>query len=695
MEKFVYGFEEGNAKMRSLLGGKGANLCEMTRMGLPVPPGFIISTEACNRYSKNGSLSEELQVQTRAYLKSLEEKTGKRLGNSKDPLLVSVRSGAAFSMPGMMDTILNLGLNDESVQGIIFSTGDARFAYDSYRRFIQMYAHVVLKVDEQKFEDALTELKKKRGAKLDTELTANDLEELVETFKKIIKQETNTQFPSKPSDQLNDAIKAVFESWNNPRAKVYRRANNIADDLGTAASIQTMVFGNKKGVSATGVAFTRNPATGEKKLYGEYLVNAQGEDVVAGIRTPQPIEKMRDEMPQIYEQFEQTAKSLENHYRDVQDIEFTIEQGKLYILQTRTGKRTAAAAVKIAVDLVEEGLITKEEAIVRIDPDQLDHLLHPQIDPKAKFEVLTKGLAASPGAATGKVVFDADKAEEMGKDGEKVILTRWETTPDDIHGILECQGILTSHGGLTSHAAVVARGMGKPCVCGCEEIKIENSMFKVDDTVVKEGDVVTIDGTTGTVIVGEVALVQPEISGELQRILGWADKIRRLRVRANADLPTDAKKAREFGAEGIGLCRTEHMFFAEDRLPLMRQMILADNEPERAKALEKLLPMQRGDFEKIFRVMEGLPVNIRLLDPPLHEFLPDLTELQLELAELNYKKAGREEIEEKEKLIHKVRAQVEANPMLGLRGCRLGLVHPDIYEMQVRAIMEAACKVAG
>ncbi|MDI6821452.1 MAG: pyruvate, phosphate dikinase [Actinomycetota bacterium] len=694
--KYVYDFEEGNAKMKFLLGGKGANLCEMTNLGLPVPPGFVISTEACRKYSKTGSYPPGLKEEILAHLKSLEERTEKKFGDPENPLLVSVRSGAAFSMPGMMDTVLNLGLNDVTVKGLIRLTGDERFACDAYRRFIQMFGNVVLKVDGDKFEQAMASLKERRGVKSDTELTAADLKELVGTFKGIIREETGKEFPSEPLEQLDKAIAAVFESWNNPRAIVYRKAHNIPDDLGTAVNIQTMVFGNMGSDSATGVAFTRDPATGERKLYGEYLTNAQGEDVVAGIRTPQSIAELREEMPENYEFLGRVAESLEEHYRDVQDIEFTIEKGKLYMLQTRTGKRTASAAIKIAVDMMEEGLISEEEAISRIDPYQLDQLLHPRLDPKAKVEVLARGLPASPGAATGKVVFDADKAEELGSTGERVILTRWETTPDDIHGIIAAQGVLTSHGGLTSHAAVVARGMGKPCVCGCEDVKIdyENCLFKVDDEIVREGDVITIDGGTGRVILGSVPLIPPEISEDLKKILGWADKRRRLGVRANADLPRDARKALEFGAEGIGLCRTEHMFFAEDRLPLVRQMILADTVEERKKALEKLLPMQRRDFEEIFKVMKDLPVTIRLLDPPLHEFLPNLTELQVELMELKYKKAPDEVIREKEKLLHKVRAQAEVNPMLGLRGCRLGLVYPEIYEMQTRAIFEAACNVA-
>jgi pyruvate,orthophosphate dikinase len=696
-KKYVYAFEEGSAKMKLLLGGKGSNLCEMTRLGLPVPPGFVISTEACVEYSGTKKFPPGLQQEIDYRLKQLEKKTGKKLGGVDDQLLVSVRSGAAFSMPGMMDTVLNLGLNDKSVQGLIKQTQNPRFAYDSYRRFIQMFGDVVLKVDGEKFEHALLELKRKRGVRLDTELTAEDLQELIKTYRQIVRNRTAKEFPSDPKEQLNKAIVAVFESWNNPRAIVYRRANNIPDDLGTAVSVQTMVFGNKGLDSATGVAFTRDPSTGEKKVYGEFLINAQGEDVVSGARTPQPISKLKKEMPKLYDQLVRLMGKLEKHYKDVQDIEFTIEQGKLYMLQTRNGKRTAQAALKIAVDMVTEKLLTQKEAVGRIDPNILDQLLHPRLDPNARFTILAKGLPASPGAATGKVVFDADKAEEMGRNGEKVILTRWETTPDDIHGLIVAQGILTAHGGMTSHAAVVARGMGKPCICGAEEIKIDlgNRLFRVNGTIVKEGDILTIDGGNGQVILGRVPLIAPAISPDFKKLLGWADKLRRLKVRTNADTPEDARKAREFGAEGIGLCRTEHMFMAEDRLPHVRAMILAETEEERAAALDKLLPMQRGDFEGIFKAMSGLPVTIRLLDPPLHEFLPNYCDLNVELTRMKYEGAPQSKIRGKEELIDKVRAQMEVNPMLGLRGCRLGLIHGEVYKMQVRAIFEAACNVAG
>lgn len=694
-KKYVYDFEEGDASKKELLGGKGANLAEMTRLGFPVPPGFTVTTEACKDYLRTGGFPEGLWDEIIEAVRRLEQKTNKKLGDPENPLLVSVRSGAPLSMPGMMDTVLNLGLNNETVKGLIKNTGDERFAYDSYRRFIQMFSDIVLKVDRNIFEKEIAKKKEERGVKQDTELTAEDWKKLVERFKEIVKEETGEEFPADPWDQLRKAVEAVFNSWNNPRAQVYRRINKIPDDLGTAVNVQAMVFGNMGNDSATGVCFTRNPSTGEKELFGEYLVNAQGEDVVAGIRTPEPIQKMKEEIPEAFEQLMKLMDTLEKHYRDMQDIEFTVEKGKLYMLQTRSGKRTAKAAVKIAVEMVHEGLISKEEAVMRVKPEQLDQLLHPQIDPNAKVEVLTKGLPASPGAATGKVVFDADLAEELGKKGEKVILVRWETTPDDIHGIVEAQGILTSHGGMTSHAAVVARGMGKPCVVGAEEVKIneEAKLFKVGDVVVREGDIITIDGSTGNVMLGEVPVVQPELTGELEELLKWADEIRKIGVRTNADTPEDARRAREFGAEGIGLCRTEHMFFGENRLPIVRQMILAEDEESRKEALDKLLPMQRSDFEGIFREMNGLPVTIRLLDPPLHEFLPSYTELSIKLVEKKLGGASKEEVEEIENLARRVKAMSEMNPMLGLRGCRLGLVFPGVYEMQVKAIIEAAINV--
>ncbi len=694
-KRYVFDFEEGDASKKELLGGKGANLAEMTRLGFPVPPGFTITTEACLDYLKTGGFPAGLWDEVIEAVRRLEAKTGKKFGDPENPLLVSVRSGAPLSMPGMMDTVLNLGLNDETVKGLIAKTNDERFAYDSYRRFIQMFSDIVLKVERNIFEREIERKKQEKGVKLDTELTADDWKELVEVFKGIVERETGEKFPTDPWDQLRKAIEAVFSSWNNPRAQVYRRINKIPDDLGTAVNVQTMVFGNMGNDSATGVCFTRNPSTGEKELFGEYLINAQGEDVVAGIRTPQPVVKMKEEIPEAFEQLLQLMNTLEKHYRDMQDIEFTVEKGKLYMLQTRSGKRTARAAIKIAVEMVHEGLITKEEAVMRVKPDQLDQLLHPQIDPNAKYEIIAKGLPASPGAATGKVVFDADEAEELGKKGEKVILVRWETTPDDIHGIVEAQGILTSHGGMTSHAAVVARGMGKPCVVGAEEIKINEGAkeFRVGEVVVRDGDVITIDGSTGNVILGEVPLVEPELSSELDELLKWADEIRKIGVRTNADTPEDAKRARDFGAEGIGLCRTEHMFFGEDRLPVVRQMILAENESERKEALDKLLPMQRGDFEGIFKAMTGLPVTIRLLDPPLHEFLPSYTDIMVRLTELKYTNPQSPEVAELEELAKKVKAMSEMNPMLGLRGCRLGLTFRGIYEMQVRAIMEAAVNV--
>jgi len=696
LTKYVYQFREGSASMKELLGGKGANLAEMTRIGLPVPPGFTITTEACNYYFDRGrELSEELKGEIFKNLKQLEEITGKKFGDKENPLLVSVRSGAVISMPGMMDTILNLGLNDTTLDGIIKGTGNARFAWDCYRRFIQMFGNIVMKIDHYKFENIVEGIKEKRGVKYDTELTTEDLKEIVELYKDLFKQETKQEFPHDPREQLLMAIKAVFDSWNNQRARVYRKLHNIPDDLGTAVNVQAMVFGNMGDDSGTGVGFTRNPSTGEKEVYGEFLINAQGEDVVAGIRTPLPIKELEDKMPEVYEQFVEVCNLLESHYKDMQDIEFTIEKGKLYLLQTRAGKRTAAAAVKIAVDMVEEGLINKEEAILRVEPKQVEQLLHRQIDPDARFDVLTKGLPASPGAASGMVIFDTDEAEKLGEEGKKVILVRPETTPDDIHGIIPAQGILTSRGGMTSHAAVVARGMGKPCVCGCEEIKIdlEADKFVVGDTVVNKGDIITIDGATGNVILGEVEMIDPVLSDEFQQLLEWADEIRQLGVRTNADTPEDAAKAREFGAEGIGLCRTEHMFMSQERLPIVQEMILAETKEERERALEKLLPFQQGDFEGILKAMEGYPVTIRLLDPPLHEFLPNIEELLVEITKLKITGENKEELENKQKLYKKVKNLAEFNPMLGHRGCRLGIVYPEIYEMQARAIFQATANL--
>ncbi|GAB4271177.1 pyruvate, phosphate dikinase [Thermincola ferriacetica] len=695
-KKYVYLFKEGKADMRDLLGGKGANLAEMTNIGLPVPPGLTITTEACNEYYAQGKKwPEGLEEELKEKLASLEEMAGKKFGDAKNPLLVSVRSGAKFSMPGMMDTILNLGLNEQTCQGMIEATQNERFVLDCYRRFIQMYSNVVLGVDHYKFENVLEAQKEKKGVHYDTELDAEDLRAIVAEYKNVVLRETGKPFPEDPMEQLFGAVTAVFGSWNNQRAIVYRKLNGIPDDLGTAVNVQLMVFGNMGNDCGTGVAFTRNPSTGEKKLYGEYLINAQGEDVVAGIRTPQPISKLEEEMPEIYQQFLDICKLLENHYKNMQDIEFTIERGKLYILQTRHGKRTAPAAIKIAVDMVEEGLIDKKEAILRVEPGQLDQLLHRRIDPNAKFEVIAKGLPASPGAACGQVVFDADEAEKLGQQGVKVVLVRTETTPDDIHGIVEAQGVLTSRGGMTSHAAVVARGMGKPCVCGCEAIKInyEGKYFTVDGVTVKEGDVISIDGATGQVILGEVPMIDPEISGEFQKLLSWADELRTMSVRANADTPEDAARAREFGAEGIGLCRTEHMFMAQDRLPVVQQMILAETLEERNAALEKLLPMQQGDFYGILKAMAGFPVYIRLLDPPLHEFLPNQEELAVEIAELKCTNGDPKVIAEKEELLKKVRQLHEFNPMLGHRGCRLGVTFPEIYAMQVRAIYQATAQL--
>jgi len=691
LKKRVYLFEEGSADQRQLLGGKGANLAEMTRIGLPVPPGITVTTEACLEYYRAGKqLPPGLDAEIKEGIKILEEKLGKKFGDPENPLLVSVRSGAAISMPGMMDTILNLGLNDETREGLARLTGDRRFANDCYRRFMQMFGDVVMGIPNQVFEEALEELKEEVGVELDTELTADDLDELIARYKAIYARE-GIDFPQDPYQQLMKAVEAVFASWNNERAIVYRRVHRIPDDLGTAVNIQTMVFGNMGDDSGTGVAFTRNPATGEKEIYGEYLVNAQGEDVVAGIRTPKPIASLKEEMPEIYQQFVEICQRLEDHYRDLQDIEFTIERGKLYILQTRAGKRTAAAAIKVATDLVQEGKITEEEAVLRVDPEQLDQLMHPSLDPKAKVEVLAKGLPASPGAAVGKVVFSADLAEELGKRGEKVILVRPETTPDDIHGMVMAQGILTSRGGMTSHAAVVARGMGIPCICGCEALRIdlEGKKFTVNGVTVKEGDMITIDGSTGRVMLGEAELISPQIGGAFQTILEWADRIRSLQVRTNADTPADAARAREFGAQGIGLCRTEHMFMAQDRLPIVQQMIMAESDEERKAALEKLLPMQQDDFYGIFKAMQGLPVTIRLLDPPLHEFLPNMEELLVEITRLEMTGENPELLAEKQRMLRLVRNLSEFNPMLGHRGCRLGITFPEIYEMQARAIFQA------
>jgi len=696
MKKYVYFFNEGNGQMKSILGGKGAGLAEMTRIGLPVPQGFTISAEVCVEYYKNnGQYPDGLKAQIDEKLRHLEKISGKKFGNHKNPLLVSVRSGAAISMPGMMDTVLNLGLNDSTIHGIIQKSNNERFAYDSYRRFIQMFGNVVLGIEHDKFETLLDELKKEKGVKLDTEIDTNGLKDLVSKYKNLVKQETGKDFPQDPFTQLEMAIDAVFKSWNNKRAITYRRINKISDDLGTAVNVQEMVFGNMGEDSGTGVGFTRNPSTGEKEYYGEYLLNAQGEDVVAGIRTPLPLANLKKDLPKVYSELVQVIEILEKNYKDVQDYEFTIEKGKLYLLQTRTGKRTAQAAVKIAVDMVKEGIISKEEAILRVEPNQLNQLLHKRIDPKAKIQPIAKGLPASPGAAFGKVVFDADEAEEMGKAGEKVILVRPETTPDDIHGMVEAQGVLTSRGGMTSHAAVVARGMGKCCVAGCSALNIDLKKEKVtiEDQIIKKGDFITIDGGTGEVFLGQVPTIEPEMSPEFKLLLTWADEIRRLGVYANADTPIDAKRARELGAEGIGLTRTEHMFMEQDRLPIVQEMIMADNQKKRIEALNKLLPIQKGDFIGILKAMEGLPVIIRLLDPPLHEFLPNLEEILIEVNTLRIKGGDSEELKKKEEILARVESLHEMNPMLGLRGCRLGLLYPEVYEMQVQAIIEAAIEL--
>jgi pyruvate,orthophosphate dikinase len=701
-EKYVYFFGDGKAEgkggMKNLLGGKGANLAEMTAIGLPVPPGFTITTEVCTEFYKNNRRYPALlQEQVEENMARVEKLMGKTFGDPKKPLLVSVRSGARASMPGMMDTVLNLGLNDETVQGVIELSGDPRFSYDSYRRFVQMYSNVVMGMDGDVLEHLLEQMKEDRGVKLDTQLSADDLKKLVGLFKNKVKEELGKEFPDDPNEQLWGAIGAVFGSWMNPRANTYRKLNNIPSEWGTAVNVQSMVFGNMGDDCATGVAFTRNPSTGEHLFFGEFLVNAQGEDVVAGTRTPQPINKaggdgslpsMEEVMPQCYDQLMQVQVTLEKHYRDMQDIEFTIEKGKLYMLQTRSGKRTARAAIKIAVDMVKEGLISEKEGVLRVGPEQLDQILHPTLDPKAPKEVIAKGLPASPGAASGEVVFSADEAEEAAKLGLKVILVRIETSPEDIHGMHAAQGILTARGGMTSHAAVVARGMGKCCVAGCGDIKVDyrTQQFTArDGSVISKGDIITLDGSTGEVMKGQVPTVQPELTGDFGTLMKWVDKYRRLGVRTNADTPHDSKVARQFGAEGIGLCRTEHMFFEGERIMAVREMILAEDIEGRKRALSKILPMQKGDFLGIFREMKGLPVTIRLLDPPLHEFLPH-TEAEIEeLAKvMNVSVAT---------LKNKVEFLHEFNPMLGHRGCRLGITFPEIYDMQVQAIMEAACEL--
>ena len=688
--KYVYSFNEGNKDMKSLLGGKGANLAEMTKIGLPVPPGFTISTEACNDYYvSNKTIKPEIIEQIESKLAQLESELGKELGSTENPLLVSVRSGAVISMPGMMDTILNLGLNDNTVVGLAKATENERFAYDSYRRFIQMFSDVAMEVPKYKFESVLDRYKETNGFKFDTELTTDHLKAIVEEFKAIYKKEVKEDFPQEPKKQLMLAVEAVFRSWNNPRAIVYRKLNDIPNNLGTAVNVQSMVFGNMGDNSGTGVAFTRDPATGENKLLGEYLINAQGEDVVAGIRTPQKIATLENIMPDIYKQFVETADKLEKHYRDMQDIEFTIERGKLFLLQTRNGKRTAKSAINVAVDLVQEGLITKEEAIMRIEPNQLDQLLHPKFEDKSlkEAEVLAKGLPASPGAASGKIYFSAEDVVEASKDGTETILVRQETSPEDIEGMVSAQGILTARGGMTSHAAVVARGMGKCCVAGCGEIKVSEvaKTLEVGDLVLKEGDYISLDGSTGVVYLGNVNKATADMTGNFEKLMSWVDEIRQMQVRTNADNPRDAKAAVEFGAEGIGLCRTEHMFFDEERIPAVRKMILSNTVEERVKALETLLPMQQKDFEDIYRVMGERPVNIRLLDPPLHEFLPQDDETIEELA----KDMGIQPIAIKKRC----EELAEFNPMLGHRGCRLAVTYPEIAVMQTKAIINAAIAV--
>jgi len=711
--KWVYLFNEVDTAMkksgswdnvRALLGGKGANLCEMSRLEIPVPPGFTVTTEACNAYLAEGNkFPEDMWEQELKALKAIEKQTGKKFGDPMNPLLVSCRSGAKFSMPGMMDTVLNIGLNDETAKGMIKLTGDARFVYDSYRRLVQMFGAVVMGVPDEPFEEVITEFREKRGVSSDAELTAEDWKEITEKFKEIVQKHTGRDFPSDPIEQLRLATEAVFKSWNGRRAIDYRNAAGISHDLGTGVNIQTMVFGNMGDDSATGVATTRNISTGEDEIEGDYLTNAQGEDVVAGIRITKRIQDLKEEMPQGYNEFAQITKRLEEHYRDVQDVEFTIENGKLWMLQTRDSKRTAQAAVRIAFDLVEEGLIKKEEAVLRISPEQVDFFLHPQFGAKAKKKaiqsgrMIAKGLNVSPGAAVGQVALDADLAEKWAKkDGRKVIMVRPETKPDDVHGMLAAEGILTSRGGRTSHAALVARQFGKPAVVGCAalEIDLDKRQISVDGRIIKEGDWISIDGTEGEVFLDQLETTVPDINDPyLINILSWADEIRKLGVWANADYPRDAKRARDYGAEGIGLCRTEHMFFEQERLPYVQQMILAKSEEERNKALEKLLPYQRSDFEGLFRVMDGLPVIIRLIDPPMHEFLPSYEGLLMEVIELRIKGDDPGALAEKEKMLAAVESMREANPMLGLRGVRLGIHMPGLTKMQVRAIIEAACKV--
>ena len=689
-KKYVYLFSEGNGNMRELLGGKGANLAEMTNLGLPVPQGFTVTTEACTRYYDDGKkIAPEIEEEIKAALTKLEEIAGKKFGDPENPLLLSVRSGARASMPGMMDTVLNLGLNDTVVEGLAKLTGNERFAYDSYRRFIQMFSDVVMEVPKAEFERIIDSVKEEKGIQYDIELTTDDMKDLVSLFKDYYKKQVGSDFPTTPQDQMMEAVKAVFRSWDNPRANYYRRQNDIPYSWGTAVNVQMMVFGNMGDDSATGVAFTRNPSTGENKLYGEFLINAQGEDVVAGVRTPMPIAELKEKMPAIYDQFAGIADKLEKHYRDMQDMEFTIEKGKLYMLQTRNGKRTAAAALKVAVDLVEEGLRTKEEALLQVDPKQLDALLHPQFDPAAlkKATPIAKGLPASPGAAAGQVYFFAEDATAAAKAGQDVVLVRLETSPEDIEGMANSRGILTARGGMTSHAAVVARGMGTCCVAGCGDVRVneEEKFFTVNGEKVNEGDFISIDGSTGNVYIGKIDTIDASITGYFDTFMKWADEIRTLQVRTNADTPKDAAAAYNFGAEGIGLCRTEHMFFETDRIFAIRKMIISKTVEQREAALATLLPMQRGDFEGIYKAMKGLPVTIRFLDPPLHEFVPteeeDIKALAVEMG------VTFEELKETIEGLH------EFNPMLGHRGCRLAVTYPEIAKMQTRAVIEAAINV--
>ncbi|BEH02366.1 MAG: pyruvate, phosphate dikinase [Propionibacterium sp.] len=695
-EKFIYDISEGDASMKPILGGKGAGVAEMMRLGVPVPDGFTVTTAACvETMNNNGEWPDGLREQIAEGLKRFEERTGRTLGGKDNPLLVSVRSGAVVSMPGMMDTILNLGISDDTVAAVAAEADNERFAWDCYRRFIQMYGEVVEGISGHLYEDALSAKKAEKGVEGDTDLTAEDLKELVAEFKQISDEALGGAWTTDPVEQLYRAVDAVFRSWGNPRAEVYRKANNISRDLGTAVNVMQMVFGNRGETSATGVCFTRNPSTGEKGIYGEFLTNAQGEDVVAGIRTPRHLSEMEEVLPEAYHELLDTMARLEGHYKDMQDLEFTIENGKLYMLQTRNGKRTAAAALKIASDLVDEGVIDKAEALRRIEPAQLDQLLHPAIDPSNTAKPITKGLPASPGAAVGGLVFDADTAAEKGEKGEAVVLVRYETTPDDIHGVLVAQGVLTAHGGMTSHAAVVARGFGKPCVAGATTIKIdvEGKKLTIGDHVFNEGDVVTLNGSTGEVFGEALKLIPPRINEDFQRVVAWADEVRTMGVRANADNFEDASKARELGAEGIGLCRTEHMFMAADRLPAVREMILAENAEQRATALEKILPMQQSDFEGIFTAMKGLPVTVRLLDPPLHEFLPNYLDQALKVQELELTGGDAETLAKERATLAQVKKLHEQNPMLGTRGCRLAMLYPEIPEMQTRAIIRAALAV--